>query len=129
MNRMKFLTLLAALAASPLAAAPKMDCSIKPPKGTVKTALPGLAKVSQADALKTALASKGVPTWASVAESELEVESGCLVWSFDLLLPEKPGVQEVMIDAGNGKLLSSVYESPKQEAAEKAKDTPPKKPN
>jgi hypothetical protein len=29
-----------------------------------------------------------------------------------------------MIDAGNGKILSSAYESPKKEAAERAKDAP-----
>jgi hypothetical protein len=39
------------------------------------------------------------------------------------------GPQEVMIDAGNGKVLSSAYESPKKEAAEKAKDAPSNKSN
>lgn len=120
------LIIAAALAASFLVADPKMDCSIRPPKGTAKADLPVLAKVSQADAQKAALTSKGIPAGASVAESELEVESGYLVWSFNLKLPDKPGVQEVMVDAGNGKVLSSAYESPKKEAAEKARATPSK---
>ena len=115
-------TLLAALAASPLVAAPKADCSIRPPKSSAKADLPGLARVTQADAQKAAVASKDIPAGASVAEAELEVEHGCLVWSFDLKLPDKPGVQEVQIDAGNGNVLFSAYESPKKEAAEKAKD-------
>lgn len=129
MKRHYFLALLATLAAAPLVAAPKLDCSIRPPKGTAKADLPKLAKVGQADAQKAALASKGVPAGASVAESELEVESGCLVWSFDLKLPDKAGVQEVMIDAGNLKVLSSAHESPKKEAAEKAKDASSNKPD
>jgi hypothetical protein len=121
--------LVAVLVASPLMAAPKIDCSIRPPKSTPKTDLPGLAKVRESEAQKTALESRGIPEGAYLAESELEVESGCLVWSFDLKVPGKAGVQEVMIDAGNGKVLSSAYESPKKEAAEKAKDTPSKKSN
>lgn len=128
MNRISSFALAAALTASPLAAAPRMNCSIKPAKGTAKAELPRLAKVTQADAQKAALAAKGVPAGASVAEAELEVEHGCLVWSFDLKLPDKPGVQEVMIDAGDGKVLSSAYESPKKEASEKAKEAAPKKP-
>lgn len=129
MNSLASLTLAAALIAGPASAATKMHCSTRPPAKTGKADLPGLAKVSQADAEKAALGAKGVPPGASVAEAELEVEHGCLVWSFDLKLPDKPGVQEVMIDAGNGKVLSSAYESPKKEAAEKAKDAAPKKPN
>jgi hypothetical protein len=65
-----------------------------------------------------AMATKGGPAAASVAEFELEVERGCLVWSFDLKLPDKPGVQEVMIDVGDGKVFSSAHESPTKEAAE-----------
>jgi len=42
--------------------------------------------------------------------------------SFDIELAGKTGVQEVQIDAGNGKILSNKHESPKAEAAEKAKD-------
>lgn len=114
MNPLVRLTLVVAVAASPLVAAPKMDCSIRPPKGTAKADLPAKAKVSQSDAQKAAMGAKGVPVGASVAEAELEVEHGCLVWSFDLKVPDKPGVQEVMIDAGNGKVLSSAYESPKK---------------
>lgn len=129
MKRHHFLALVVTLAAVPLVAAPRMDCSIRPAKGTAKTDLPRLAKISQADAQKAALASKGISAGASVAESELEVESGCLVWSFDLKLPGKAGVQEVMIDAGSGKVLSTAYESPKKEAAEKAKGASPKKPD
>ena len=113
-------------AGTALAVGPKLECSTRPPKGTPKSELAVLAKVSEADARKAALAAKGISAGASVAESELEIESGCLVWSFDLKIPGKPGVQEVMIDAGTAKVLSSIHESPKKEAAERAKDAAPR---
>ncbi len=128
MNRLGA-ALIAVLAAYPLAAASKMNCSIRPPKASAKADLSRIAKVGQADARRAALASKGIPLGASVAEAELEVEHGCLVWSFDLKLPDRPGVQKVMVDAGNGKILSSAYETPEKEAAEKAKDGAAKKPD
>lgn len=97
----------------------KETCSIRPPKNTKKADLPALARVTKEQAQATAIAS--VPN-SEVKESELEVEHGCLIWSFDLKLAGKDGVQEVEVDAGNGKVLSSQYESPKKEAAEAAKD-------
>ena len=59
---------------------------------------------------------------ATVKEAELEAEHGCLVYSFDIGVAGRTGIQEVQVDAGNGKVLSSKHESPKAEAAEKAKD-------
>jgi hypothetical protein len=40
------------------------------------------------------------------------VNGGCLVWPLDLRLEGKAGVQEVLIDAGDGKVLSSTFEPP-----------------
>lgn len=97
------------------------ECSIHPAKDTPTKALPGLAKVSQVEAQKTALSRIKAPSTA-VAEGELEVEQGCLVYSFDIRIPGKPGIEEIMVDAGTGKILSHKHESTKQEAAEKAKD-------
>lgn len=98
-----------------------IKCSIHPAKDKPASALPGLAKVSQADAQKAAFARIKAPSTA-VAEGELEVEQGCLVYSFDIRIPGKPGIEEIMVDAGTGKILSHKHESTKQEAAEKAKD-------
>jgi uncharacterized membrane protein YkoI len=103
------------------ASAAGLKCSIHPAKDTPTTALPGLVKVSQAEAQKTAFARIKAPSTA-IAEGELEVEQGCLVYSFDIRIPGKPGIEEIMIDAGTGKMLSHKHESTKQEAAEKAKD-------
>jgi hypothetical protein len=98
-----------------------LHCSTRLPKDTVTSSLPCLAKVSQDDAQKAALARVNAPSIV-VAEGELEVEQGCLVYSFDIKIPGKPGIEEIIIDAGTGMILSQKHESANQEAAEKAKD-------
>jgi len=112
------------LGAAPPAA--KGRCTIRPPANTPKADLAKLAKIDREKAQALALASLSVSKGVTVTESGLEVEKGCLVWSLDLKLPSKPGVLEVQIDAGSGKVLGQTYESPKKEAAEKAGTTKPK---
>ena len=58
----------------------------------------------------------------NVTEGELEIERGCLVYSFDIRVPGKSGIDEVMVDPGTGKVLSHTHETPRQEAAEQARD-------
>ena len=127
---MKHFVIVLVLLLMPLSvSATEIKCSIRPAKDTPASDLPSLAKVSQADAQKTALARIKAPSTA-VAEGEFEVEQGCLVYSFDIRIPDKPGIEEIMVDAGTGKVLSHNHESTKQEAAEKAKDkASSKKPN
>ncbi|HEY1435555.1 MAG TPA: hypothetical protein VGG65_09285 [Thermoanaerobaculia bacterium] len=97
-------------------------CSLHPGKGATKAELEALAKVPEAEARKTALASLKDPSHATVRASELEAEHGCLVYSYDVQIAGLRGVQEIQVDAGDGKVLSSKPESPRAEAAEKAKD-------
>ena len=104
------------LAFSVPASADKLACSIKASKGA--TDLKKMAKISMAAAQKTALAKQA----GTVSKSELEVEDGCLVYSFDIKVAGKSGAQEIMVDAGNGKVLSSKHESAMKEAAEKVAD-------
>jgi uncharacterized membrane protein YkoI len=75
-------------------------------------------KISRAEAEKTALAK--VP--GTVKTGELEHEHGKLVYSFDIARPGKSGVEEVMVDAHTGKVLSKSHETAKKEAGEKAKE-------
>lgn len=104
------------LSISAPASADKLACSIKASKGAAD--LEKMAKISKDAAQKSALAKvKG-----SVSKSELEVEDGCLVYSFDIKIAGKSGAEEVMIDAGNGKVLSHKHESAMKEAAEKMGD-------
>jgi len=99
-----------------------MPCSIHPKKGAKKEELAAMAKISQDDAQKAALASLKDSSKATVKEAELEAEHGCLIYSFDIAIQGKSGIQEVEVDAGNGKVLSNKHESAASEAAEKAKD-------
>jgi hypothetical protein len=115
------LALLALLLVPFSVSAAELPCSIRPAKGTTDPALPGLAKVSQAAARKAALARIKAPS-TNVVDGELEIEQGCLVYSFDIRISDKPGIEEIMVDAGTGKILSHKHESPRQEAVEKAKD-------
>ena len=66
-----------------------------------ETDLPALAKISFADALKTALAA--VP--GKLLKAELEVEDGGLQYSAEIVTPAKK-IAEVEIDAGNGRVLA-----------------------
>ena len=107
--------------AATASAAPRTR-TIHPKQGASREKLAAMAKVTQADAQKSALATFQDPTKARVKDAELEAEHGCLVYSFDIEVAGKTGVQEVQIDAGDGKVLSSRHETPKAEAAEKARD-------
>jgi hypothetical protein len=53
-----------------------------------------------------------------IQSAELEREHGELIYSFDIKVPGKPGIEEVQVDAINGKVVSMVHESPKAERTE-----------
>jgi uncharacterized membrane protein YkoI len=85
------------------------------------------AKIAEATARETALAR--VPN-GSVKSSELEREKGKLIYSYDITVPGKTGVEEVNVDAMTGKVIATEHESAKtekKEAAKEAKKTAPKK--
>lgn len=119
---MKGLVASAVLLFSISASAADLPCTIHPKKGTPASSLPALTKVSLAEAQKTALGGIKAPPDSTVAEGELEIEHGCLVYSFDIRVPGHSGIEEVMVDPGNGKVLSRKHESARQEAAEQVKD-------
>jgi uncharacterized membrane protein YkoI len=98
---------LACLAA--LVAGPMLWAAEKAPKGSihpgdkVKPAdLPALTKISFQQAMTNALAA--VP--GAVVKAELEVEDGCLMYSFEIVGSGRK-ITEVEIDAGNGKVLDT----------------------
>ena len=65
-----------------------------------------------------------------VREAELEQEKGTLVYSYDIKTAGKSGVDEVLVDAKTGAVVSKTHESPKAEAKEAAgekKASPAKK--
>jgi uncharacterized membrane protein YkoI len=98
-------------------------------KRDLPDSLKAQAKITEEAAAKTALAK--VPK-GEIQGVELEREKGKLLYSYDITVPGKKGVEEVHVDAVTGKLLSKEHESPskeKKEAADEAKEKPkPKKP-
>jgi uncharacterized membrane protein YkoI len=46
----------------------------------------------------------------TVKELELEREGGRLIWSFDLTVAGKPGIEEVNVDAVTGKIVGVEHE-------------------
>jgi Peptidase propeptide and YPEB domain len=77
------------------------------------------AKVSLEEARATALAK--VPR-GKLKSEELEEEHGKLLYSFDIKVPGKSGVEEVEVDALTGAVLKVEHESAKAEKAEAARD-------
>jgi uncharacterized protein (TIGR02246 family) len=100
------------LLVAPFANAQKPECSIRPSRGTPPDELSRMAKINERDAEARAVASVAPDKVASIISSEVEVVNGCLAWPFDLHFANKGGLQEVIVDAGDGKILSSEYEPP-----------------
>lgn len=84
-----------------------------------KSKLEAQAKVSKADAEKSALAK--VPG-GTIKEGEIEKEDGKLVWSIDITTPDSEDVIEVNVDASTGEVLSVEKESSEDQAKEKEED-------
>ena len=78
-------------------------------------ALKARAKVSSDSAKKVALAQ--VPN-GKVRSGEIEDEKGKLIYSFDIAVAGKSGVEEVNVDALTGAVVSHEHESAKAERAE-----------
>ena len=47
------------------------------------------------------------------------MEDGKLVYSFDIKVPARSGIEEIQVDAKTGALVKQEHEGPKAEAAEK----------
>jgi hypothetical protein len=92
------------------------------PPVTIKAEKPeyrSQAKITSEVAVQNALAR--VPG-GQVREGELEKEHGRLVYSFDVLVPNREGVDEVQVDARSGKVVSVKHESAADEAKEHASE-------
>lgn len=79
------------------------------------------AKIGEAEARATAM--KQVPK-GTIQSGELEREGGRLIYSFDIKVAGKRGIEEVNVDAMTGAVVAHEHESPaaeKREAAQEAK--------
>jgi hypothetical protein len=88
-------------------------------KSDVPAALAKKAKISLDAARTTALAQ--VPN-GTVKSEELEREHGKLIYSFDIQVPGKSGIEEVNVNAIDGKVVNKKHEGAKTEAREKKMD-------
>lgn len=77
------------------------------------------AKMTMADA--RAMALRTVPN-AHIKAGEIEREGGKLIYSFDMKVAGKSGIDEVNIDAMTGTLVGKQHETPKDERAEAKAD-------
>lgn len=82
------------------------------------------AKVSEAAARVTAL--KEVPTGTVKAE-EIERENGKLIYSYDITVPGKAGIDEVNVNAMTGAVVGKSHEGAKAEKKEAAQEAKEKK--
>jgi uncharacterized membrane protein YkoI len=103
----------------------KRNKSVK--KEESAAALQAEAKISEATARATAL--KQVPAGSSVKKYELEREHGTLIYSYDITVPGKTGVDEIAVSALDGSIVAREHETPKKERAEAAKEAKEKKKN
>ena len=95
-------------------------------KRDLPAALVKQATVSESDAAKTAEARV---KHGRIEAVELENEGGKLIYSYELKVAGKSGVEEVNVDAKTGKVVSTEHESAKtekKEAAQEKKETKPK---
>jgi uncharacterized membrane protein YkoI len=80
-------------------------------QGSIRLDLAKQAKISRAEAEKTALAAiEGNAADKTVGESELEVENDSLVYQIDVKVSGQVGLWEVVVDAGDGKVLAREHE-------------------
>ena len=89
-----------------------------------QAALQKEAKITEATARATAL--KEVPN-GTVKSSELEREHGKLIYSFDITVPGKTGIEEVNVNAIDGSIVAKEHETPKAEKKEATAEAKEKK--
>jgi uncharacterized membrane protein YkoI len=94
-------------------------------KASSEAALRKEAKIAERDARKTALAA--VPG-GKVQSHELERENGKLIYSYDIKVAGRSGVEEVNVDAMTGAVVAHEHEDAKAEAKEKKAEARAKKP-
>ncbi|CAN5453598.1 hypothetical protein BH09GEM1_BH09GEM1_43490 [soil metagenome] len=113
---------LATLALVALAASAGAQATHKPDahkKVETQAELQKEAKMTMVEA--RAMAQKTVPN-GKIEAGEIEREGGKLIYSFDMKVPGKSGIDEVNIDAMTSTLVSNQHETPKAEKAEAKAD-------
>ena len=116
-RRMEVLAAVVAAAATFAVAAPAGAQAASSHPAMAKKAPAAQATISADSAQKIALAQ--VPH-GRVREAEIEQDKGTLVYSYDIKASGKSGVEEVLVDAKTGAVVSKTHESAAAEAKEMA---------
>jgi len=95
------------------------------PRITGSAKLKAQAKVGEDSARAVALAQ--VPN-GTIQSGELEREHGKLIYSFDIKVQGRSGIEEVNVDALTGAVVAHEHESPAAERAEARKEARERKP-
>jgi uncharacterized membrane protein YkoI len=90
-----------------------------------QTVLQREAKIAETEARKTALAA--VPG-GRVQSHELERENGKLIYSYDIKVAGRRGIEEVNVDAMTGTIVAHEHEDAKAEEKEKKAEAKEKRP-
>ncbi len=93
--------------------------------GAIKEETPGLAADAKVDPAKAREAALAKFPNGKIVKEELEKEHGKLVYSFDIKDGTHSGVEEVLVDAVDGNLVSVEHEDAAKEAAEAQQDGAP----
>lgn len=88
-------------------------------KRDVPNALAAKATVTEARAAAIALA---LVPGGRIESVELEEEDGKLLYSYDIRVEGKSGIEEIHVDAMTGAVLRNEHETPEDEKAEAAED-------
>jgi len=113
-------------AAVAFAAALPLSAQAQGYKKELPDSLVAKAKITEDSAAKVAI--KRVPK-GTIESAALEREKGKLLYSYDIKVPGKTGVEEVHVSALTGKVMSVMHESAamqKKEAAAASKTMAPK---
>ena len=94
-------------------------CSMKADKTAKKADLLKLATVKADEAKSIAMKEVG---GTKITKGGIETEDGCLVYSYHVAHAGDKGQTEVLVDAGNGKVLKTEKEGMLRRAAEKPVD-------
>lgn len=111
--------ILMAVAACSLIVAGAAEAQAAKPMKEDKPGQLAQAKITPAAARATAL---GRVKGAVIQEEGIEHEDGRLVYSFDMKVAGESGIEEVLVDAMTGAVVSVEHETPADEKAEAAKD-------
>jgi len=94
---------------------------------TYKKDIPAkLAKDAKVDEATAAAMAKARMPNATIRSVELEREHGRLIYSYDMTIAGKSGVEEVNVDAVTGKVIGAEHETAADEKTEAAQGAAPK---